>query len=108
MGEKCETDARDQFVGSWRGTARSEDESKGEKEVVSTIMKSSASPIRLIVDKDLNVDLISPTRFIVHVQTHDQFTYAGEGTLREKELDLKLIISSGGRSAVVSYSLTKQ
>lgn len=57
-GSKCEVDARDKFVGAWRGTGNC----SGQPENISTaIVKSSVDGKAIVIENSIRATLISST-----------------------------------------------
>jgi hypothetical protein len=69
-GSKCEVDARDKFVGLWRGTTSCEGGSQDT--IIISIAKSSVKPNRIIINYiigDIYGDLTSSSTFDIPSQT---------------------------------------
>ena len=100
-GSKCEVDARDKFVGSWRGTAQCQGGGGPEEDVLS-ITKSSTTPNRIIIEGRIYGDLNSSNAFDIPAQQVNVdgigVTISGEGSLNvsQLKLTLKYTVQGGG------------
>jgi len=98
-GSRCEVDARDKFVGSWRGTINCGD---GPEEEVLSITKSSTTPDLIIIEGVIDGQLTSSSEFRVPSQTVNVdgigVTISGRGNLNGNQLTLTLTstVQGGG------------
>jgi hypothetical protein len=98
-GSKCEVDARDKFVGSWRGTVNCGD---GPEEEVLSITKSSTTPDLIIIEGVIDGQLTSSSEFRIPSQTVNVdgigVTISGRGNLNGNQLTLTLnyMVQGGG------------
>ncbi|MEN2993667.1 MAG: hypothetical protein ABDH91_08980 [Bacteroidia bacterium] len=108
-GNRCEVDARDKFVGSWRGT----ENCGGSVETRAfSIAKSVANPIAIIIGDEIRAELKSSTTFDVPSQQIIRqgvaITVSGNGSLNANALVLNLSFSSGGEGITCVYNMTRQ
>jgi len=98
-GSKCEVDARDKFVGSWRGTAQCQGGGGPEEDVLS-ITKSSTTPDRIIIEGGIDGQLTSSSEFRIPSQTVNVdgigVTISGRGNLNGNQLTLTLTYTVQG------------
>ena len=111
-GSKCEVDARDKFVGSWRGTAQCQGGDGPEEEVLS-ITKSSTTPDRVIIEGVIDGQLTSSFEFRVPSQTVNVdgigVTISGRGNLNGNQLRLTLTYTvQGGGTFTCTGTYNKQ
>jgi hypothetical protein len=109
-GSRCEVDARDKFVGSWRGTAQCTGGDGPEEEVFS-ITKSSVKSERIIIG-DIYGELTSSSTFEIPTQTVNvrgiAVTISGRGNLIGNQLTLTLNYTVLGEAYTCSGTYTKQ
>ncbi len=110
-GSKCEIDARDKFVGAWRGT-----ENCGQpQETATTIVKSTVSSVRIVFDQSyfyMYADLTSSTHFTIPTQAvnyqGNQITISGNGVLNGNTLILNITYGAGGQPFTCTSTLNRQ
>jgi hypothetical protein len=109
-GSKCEVDARDKFVGSWRGTSQCRGGDGPGLEVFS-ITKSSTRASRIIIGQ-IYGELTSSSTFDIPTQTFDldgtPATINGSGTLNGNQLTLSYVFSIEGFSTTCTGTYNKQ
>ncbi len=108
-GSKCEVDARDKFVGAWRGT----DTCGYSRDVFTTIIKSTVSATRIVFDEyyfGMYAELTSSTNLTIPTQIVDQVTISGNGVLNGNILILNITYRHGGWSPpqTCTYTLNRQ
>jgi len=111
-GSKCEVDARDKFVGLWRGTSQCQGGDGPEEEVLS-ITKSSTTPDRIIIEGVIDGQLTSSSEFRVPSQTVNVdgigVTISGRGNLNGNQLRLTLTYTvQGGGTFTCTGTYNKQ
>ena len=95
-GPKCEVDARDKFVGFWRGTTVCE----GDSEITTIgIAKSSVRPNRIVIGS-IDADLTSSSTFDIPFQPVGvnglPETIYGNGSLNGNQLTLNYVLTIRG------------
>jgi hypothetical protein len=107
-GSRCEVDARDKFVGSWRGTINCGGVSI---EAVFSITKSSVTPNRIIIE-DIYGELTSSSTFDIPTQTVNvdgtAVTVNGRGNLNGNQLTLTYILTIEGAAITCTGTFNKQ
>jgi hypothetical protein len=108
-GSRCEVDARDKFVGSWRGTINCGDRPQ---ESHFSITKSSTTATRIIIDDEVYGELTSSSTFDIPTQTVDMdgtaATINGRGNLNGNQLTLTLVLTIQGAATTCTGTYTKQ
>jgi hypothetical protein len=108
-GSKCEVDARDKFVGSWRGTTNC---GGGPEEEVFSITKSSTTPNRIIIADGINGDLKSSNSFEIPTQQVNvdgtNVTISGSGNLNGNQLTVTLKYGIEGAGFTCTGTYNKQ
>ena len=108
-GSRCEVDARDKFVGSWRGTTNCGD---GPEEEVFSITKSSVTPNRIIIEGGIYGELTSSSTFDIPTQTVNvdgiAATVNGRGNLNGNQLTLTYIVTIQGAAFTCTGTYNKQ
>ena len=108
-GSKCEVDARDKFVGSWRGTINCGD---GPEEDVIPITKSSTTANRIIIEGAYYGELTSSSTFDIPTQTVNvsgtAVTVSGRGNLNGNQLTLTLTYTLQGAATTCTGTYNKQ
>lgn len=98
-GSKCEVDARDKFVGLWRGTSQCQGGGGPEEEVLS-ITKSSTTPDLIIIEGVIDGQLTSSSEFRIPSQTVNVdgigVIISGRGDLNGNQLRLTLTYTVQG------------
>jgi len=110
-GNQCEIDARDKFVGAWKGT-----ENCGQPaDATTTIVKSTASPLRIVFDQyyyGVYAELTSSTNITIPSQQvtlgQTTITVSGNGVLNGNTLILNITYSSGGQGITCTSTLNRQ
>jgi hypothetical protein len=107
-GSKCEVDARDKFVGSWRGTTNC---GGGPEEDVFSITKSSTTANRIIIE-DIYGELTSSSTFDIPTQTVNvdgtAVTINGRGNLNGNQLTLTYVLTIQGAAITCTGTYNKQ
>jgi hypothetical protein len=107
-GSKCEVDARDKFVGSWRGTTNC---GGGPEEDVFSITKSSTTANRIIIE-DIYGELTSSSTFDIPTQTVNvdgtAVTVSGRGNLNGNQLTLTYVLTIQGAAITCTGTYNKQ
>jgi hypothetical protein len=107
-GSRCEVDARDKFVGSWRGTVNC---GSGPREMTISITKSSVTPNRIIIE-DIYGELTSSSTFDIPTQTVDvdgtAATINGRGNLNGNQLTLTYVLTIQGMAVTCTGTFNKQ
>ena len=110
-GSRCEVDARDKFVGSWRGTAQCTG-GGGPQEEVFSITKSSTTATRIIIADRFYGELTSSSTFDIPSQTVNvegiAVTISGRGNLNGNQLTLTLNYAVLGEAYTCSGTYNKQ
>lgn len=108
-GSKCEVDARDKFVGLWRGTTNCGD---GPEEDVIPITKSSTTANRIIIEGAYYGELTSSSTFDIPTQTVNvdgtAVTVSGRGNLNGNQLTLTLTFTVQGAAITCAGTYNKQ
>jgi hypothetical protein len=108
-GSKCEVDARDKFVGSWRGTTNC---GGGPEEDVFSITKSGTTPKRILIDNDIYGELTSSSTFDIPTQTVNldgtAVTVSGRGNLNGNQLTLTYVVTVQGAAITCAGTYNKQ
>ncbi len=108
-GSRCEVDARDKFVGSWRGTINC---GGGPEEEVFSITKSSATPNRIIIVGEFYGELTSSNTFDIPTQTVNvegtAVTVSGRGNLNGNQLTLTYNVTIQGAAFTCTGTYNKQ
>ncbi len=107
-GSRCEVDARDKFVGSWRGTINC---GSGPEETTISITKSSVTPTRIIIE-DIYGELTSSNTFDIPTQTVNvegtAVTVNGRGNLNGNQLTLTYNVTIQGSAFTCTGTFNKQ
>ena len=107
-GSKCEVDAREKFVGSWRGTINCGDRPR---QVTISITKSN-TPTRIIIDGEVRGELTSSSAFDIPNQTFDidgtSATIYGSGSLNGNQLTLTYVVTIEGAAITCTGTYNKQ
>ena len=108
-GFKCEVDARDKFVGIWRGTTNC---GGGPEEDVFSITKSSTTANRIIIGGGIYGELIASNGFDIPTQTGyvngTAATINGWGDLYLNELKLNYVVRIQGETIRCTGTYNKQ
>jgi hypothetical protein len=108
-GSRCEVDARDKFVGSWRGTINC---GGGPEEDVFSITKSSTRATRIIINNDIYGELTSSSTFDIPTQTVNvdgtAVTVNGRGNLNGNQLTLTYVVTIERASITCTGTYNKQ
>ena len=108
-GSKCEVDARDKFVGLWRGTFNCGG-SPGEE--VFSIIKSSTTASRIIIGGGIYGELTSSNTFDIPTQTGNMngtaITIYGRGNINGSQLTLEYILTIQGAAVTCRGTYNKQ
>jgi hypothetical protein len=107
-GSRCEVDAREKFVGSWRGTINCGDRPR---QVTISITKSN-TPTRIIIDGEVRGELTSSSAFDIPNQTFDidgtSATIYGSGSLNGNQLTLTYVVTIEGAAITCTGTYNKQ
>ncbi len=110
-GSKCEVDARDKFVGSWRGTINCNPGS-GPQEDVFAITKSSSVANRIIFGDGVYGELTSSSSFNIPNQTVNvdgtAVTVSGSGNLNGNQLTVTYVFTVQGQAFTCAGTYNKQ
>jgi hypothetical protein len=115
-GSRCEVDARDKFVGSWRGTTNCGD---GPQEMTISITKSSTKSdggviyfTGVFVGSSVDFKLTSSSTFDIPTQTVNvdgtAATINGRGNLNGNQLTLTLVLTREGAAITCTGTCNKQ
>jgi hypothetical protein len=108
-GSKCEVDARDKFVGFYRGTTSCEG---GSEEEVFSITKSSTTATRIIIGRGIYADLTCSSAFDIPPQTGyvngTAATINGWGDLYLNQLRLTYVVRIQGAAVTCTGTYNKQ
>jgi len=108
-GSRCEVDARDKFVGSWRGTINC---GSGPEDDAFSITKSSTTATRIILGDRIYGELTSSSSFDIPTQTLNldgtAATVNGRGNLNGNQLTLTLTFTIQGGAFTCSGTYNKQ
>jgi len=109
-GSRCEVDARDKFVGSWRGTINC---GSGPEDDAFSITKSSTTATRIILGDRVYGELTSSSSFDIPAQILNlngtAATVNGRGNLNGNQLTLTLTFTvEGGGAFTCSGTYNKQ
>jgi hypothetical protein len=108
-GSRCEVDARDKFVGSWRGTINC---GGSPREMTFSITKSSTTPNRILIDNEIYGELTSSSTFDIPNQTFDMdgtaTTISGRGNLNGNQLTLTYVLTIQGAAITCTATCNKQ
>jgi hypothetical protein len=108
-GSRCEVDARDKFVGSWRGTTNC---GGGPEEEVFSITKSGTTPNRILINNNIHGELTSSNTFDIPTQTvnveNTAVTVSGRGNLNGNQLTLTYNVTIQGAAFTCAGTYNKQ
>jgi len=109
-GSKCEVDARDKFVGLWRGTSQCQGGGGPEEDVLS--ITKSTTPDRIIIDGVIDGQLTSSSAFNIPAQQVNVdgigVTISGRGNLNGNQLTLTLTYTVQGAATTCTGTYNKQ
>jgi len=110
-GSKCEVDARDKFVGLWRGTSQCQGGGGPEEDVLS--ITKSTTPDRIIIEGVIDGQLTSSSAFNIPAQQVNVdgigVTISGRGNLNGNQLTLTLTYTvQGGGTFTCTGTYNKQ
>ena len=110
-GSKCEVDARDKFVGAWRGTINCNPGSGPEEDVLA-ITKSSSVANRIIFGDGFYGELTSSSSFNIPNQTVNvdgtAVTVSGSGNLNGNQLTMTYVFTIQGQAFTCAGTYNKQ
>jgi hypothetical protein len=108
-GSRCEVDARDKFVGSWRGTTNC---GGGPEEEVLSITKSSTTANRIIIGDGFYGELTSSNTFDIPAQPMNvdgtAATIYGRGIIYSNELTVTYVLTIEGAAITCTGTYNRQ
>ena len=109
-GSKCEVDARDKFVGFWRGPAQCQGGGGPEEDFLS--ITKSTTPDRIIIGGGIDGQLTSSSAFNIPAQQVNVdgigVTISGRGNLNGNQLTLTLTYTVQGAATTCTGTYNKQ
>jgi len=111
-GSKCEVDARDKFVGLWRGTINCGDDPEDDVLLITKNITTANRIIIIIGEDEIYGELTSSSAFNIPAQTVNvdgtDVTVSGRGNLNGNQLTLEYNVTIQGAAVTCRGTYNKQ